>query len=149
MGAGAVMVHRGDRFNGLAHYEDQEDGCTAKLLRRLTFRTLDGWLIEVPAGFETDFASIPRMLWAIIPPRGRYNRPAIIHDFLYRYAPVDPLTKKACTQARADAIIKEGCENCDDRVTRRWTIFLGLKIGGWATWRRYRKAEANAGTTTA
>jgi hypothetical protein len=145
----AVTIHHGDRFNGLAKVEDQEDGCTARLLRRLTYRTWDGWLIEVPAGFETDFASIPRALWALIPPRGRYNRPAIVHDFLYRFAPVDPLTKQACTQARADAILKEACENCDDRFTQRWAIFLGLKCGGWWTWRRYRKADANARTTAA
>src|SRR5678810_817023 len=99
------MLHHGDRFNGLAWLEDQADGCTAKLLKRLTYRTWDGWLIEVPAGFCTDFASIPRIVWPVIPPRGRFNRAAFVHDLLYRYAPVDPRTKRACTRARADAIL--------------------------------------------
>ncbi len=138
------MKHRGDRFNGLAQLEDQEDGCTAKLLQRLTYLTEDRWLIEVPAGFVTDFASIPRFLWAIIPPRGRYNRPAIVHDFLYKFAPVDPVTGLACTQGRADRVIREGCENCDDRWTRRQAIYAALRTGGWVAWNRYRKAEADA-----
>lgn len=138
------MKHHGDRFNGLAQTEDQEDGCTARLLQRLTYLTKDRWLIEAPAGFLTDYASIPRLLWAIIPPRGRYNRPAIIHDFLYRYAPTDPVTGVACTQARADAILREACENCDDRPTQRWAIWSGLRLGGWWTWRKYRKADIDA-----
>lgn len=137
-----MTTHHGDRFNGLARLEDQEDGCTARLLRRLTYVTHDGWVLEVPAGFVTDFASIPRALWTIIPPRGRYNRPAIIHDFLYRFAPTDPQTGVACTQQRADAVLREACENCDDRFTQRWAIYLGLRAGGWLTWRRYRKAAA-------
>lgn len=138
------MIHHGDRFNGLARYEDSEDGCTAKLLRRLKFKTLDGWLIEVPAGFETDFASIPRLLWTVIPPRGRFNRPAIVHDFLYQYAPSDPRTKQSCTRERADQILREACENCDDRVTQRSAIYAGVRLGGWVPWRRYRKAEVRA-----
>jgi hypothetical protein len=39
--------------------------------------------IVVPAGFETDFASIPWGLWNLFPPYGRWARAAIIHDFLY------------------------------------------------------------------
>lgn len=141
------MKHRGDRFNGLAQLEDQEDGCTARLLQRLTYLTEDRWLIEVPAGFITDFASIPRPLWGIIPPRGRYNRGAIVHDFLYRLAPTDPVTGVACTQARADSVLREACENCDNRLTQRWAIYLALRAGGWVAWNRYRKAEADARTT--
>lgn len=135
------MKHHGDRFNGLAQLEDQEDGCTARLLQRLTYLTLDGWLIEATAGFLTDFASIPWLIWFLIPPRGKFNRPGVIHDFLYRFAPTDPKTGVACTQARADAIIREACENCDVRFTRRWAIWAGLRLGGWWTWRKYRKAD--------
>jgi hypothetical protein len=37
----------------------------------------------VPAGFVTDLASIPRVLWSLLPPHGRYAKAAIIHDWLY------------------------------------------------------------------
>lgn len=141
----AVSPYHGSRFNGLAQLEDEEDGQHAKLLRSLTYTTVDGWTISVPAGFETDFASIPRALTWLIPSRGPYNRPAIIHDFLYHYAPADPITGKYCTQARADSILREACENCDDLFTQRWAIFLGLKIGGFVQWRKYRRAEQPEG----
>lgn len=136
-----MSPYHGSRFSSLAHLEDQENGTTAKLLSRLTYTTVDGWAITVPAGFVTDFASIPRPLWVVIPPRGKYNRPAIIHDWLYQRAPFDPTTNRRVTQARADSILREACENCDDRFTQRWTIYLGLRVGGFVTWNRYRQKD--------
>jgi hypothetical protein len=68
----------------------------------------------------------------------------MIHDFLYRYAPVDPRTKQACTRARADAILEEACENCDDRYTQREAIYLGVRIGGWWPFWQYRRAHRKA-----
>ncbi len=41
-------------------------------------------LIEVPVGFVTDFASIPKAFWSILPPAGRYAAAAVIHDYLYK-----------------------------------------------------------------
>ncbi len=43
----------------------------------------DGWIVSVPAGFTTDFASVPRFFWRLVPPWGRYSRAAVVHDFLY------------------------------------------------------------------
>ncbi|MCL2874791.1 MAG: DUF1353 domain-containing protein [Betaproteobacteria bacterium] len=43
-------------------------------------------VISVPAGFITDLATIPRVLWSIFPPHGKYAKAAIIHDYLYNHA---------------------------------------------------------------
>ena len=40
-------------------------------------------VITVPAGTVTDLASVPRVLWTIFPPHGRYAKAAIVHDYLY------------------------------------------------------------------
>ncbi len=40
-------------------------------------------VIAVPAGYVTDLASVPRILWSVFPPHGRYAKAAIIHDWLY------------------------------------------------------------------
>ena len=40
-------------------------------------------VIRVPAGFVTDLASVPRFMWAVLPPHGRYAKAAIVHDYLY------------------------------------------------------------------
>ncbi|MFC1916304.1 DUF1353 domain-containing protein [Chloroflexota bacterium] len=39
--------------------------------------------IDVPIGFMTDFASVPRPLWAILPRWGKYGNAAVIHDYCY------------------------------------------------------------------
>lgn len=44
-------------------------------------------VIKVPAGFVTDFASIPRLFWSILPPTGtkknKYAKSAVLHDFCF------------------------------------------------------------------
>ncbi|EPM3305130.1 DUF1353 domain-containing protein [Escherichia coli] len=40
-------------------------------------------VIYVPEGYVTDLASVPRLLWVLFPPHGRYAKAAIIHDWLY------------------------------------------------------------------
>lgn len=43
-------------------------------------------VISVPVGTVTDLASVPRLLWTIFPPHGRWAKAAIIHDYLYDQA---------------------------------------------------------------
>lgn len=42
-----------------------------------------GIVIRVPKGFKTDLASIPRIVWPILPPHGYYGKAAVIHDYCY------------------------------------------------------------------
>jgi hypothetical protein len=48
------------------------------------FISVDGRVLRLPIGFETDLASIPRAFWNIYPPQ-KYGfiTPAIVHDYLY------------------------------------------------------------------
>lgn len=41
-------------------------------------------IIRVPTGTITDLASVPRILWAVFPPHGKYAKAAIVHDYLYQ-----------------------------------------------------------------
>lgn len=45
-----------------------------------------GIVIRVPKGFKTDLASIPRIVWPILPPHGYYGKAAVIHDYCYVHA---------------------------------------------------------------
>jgi hypothetical protein len=56
-------------------------------------------IILVPAGTVTDLASVPRILWAVFPPHGKYAKAAIVHDYLYE--------KGIGTKAEADRIFLE------------------------------------------
>ena len=41
-----------------------------------------GESIEVPAGFVSDLASVPRIFWPFLPPDGDYSQAAVLHDWL-------------------------------------------------------------------
>lgn len=41
------------------------------------------YLIKVPKGFITDYASIPKLLRIIILPYGKHSGASVIHDWLY------------------------------------------------------------------
>ncbi len=95
-------------------------------------------IIRVPADFLTDFASVPQVFWNILPPTGRYGKAAVIHDWLYQ-------TRNAgthlCTRSEADSVLREGMDALGiDQVTR-WTIYTGIRVGGWAAWHNYRKLD--------
>lgn len=62
------------------------NGRSATLLEAATFNFLGGPSLEIPVGFHTDFASVPRWLWCIVPPWGRYSPATVFHDFLYSKA---------------------------------------------------------------
>ena len=50
------------------------DGQDSVLTQDLQYRVLQTtFVIVVPTGFVTDFASTPRALWSVIPPIGRYR----------------------------------------------------------------------------
>lgn len=50
------------------------------LFRLLNDEKVFGYTI--PKGFTTDFASVPKMFWFLIPPMGKHNRAALLHDYL-------------------------------------------------------------------
>lgn len=95
-----------------------------------------GWAITIPAGFETDGASVPRLLWMFFPPLGGdYDEAAVLHDYLYR-------TAFMCLErVVADAILIEAMKVCQTGALARWCIFAGVRAGGWVTYRRYRKGQ--------
>lgn len=64
--------------------------------------------VEVPAGYLTDGATIPRPLWWLIPPWGKYGQAAVVHDILCENLEVICGGMEVDIQrARADAIFKE------------------------------------------
>lgn len=102
--------------------------------------------VRVPLGFITDFASIPRGLWNLMPPIGLYGKAAVIHDWLYQHqlVTIDPANCRLVNRGEADEILNEAMGVlCVHRVTR-WLIFAGVRTGGWVSWNRYRKADADA-----
>jgi hypothetical protein len=110
-----------------------EDG-HRRLLRDLVI-VVAGELFTVPKGTETDFSSIPwfgRLLvrWSKVDIAG------VVHDWLYQTGSI--------TRARADTIWRlvalAGEQNAN--AFQAWAAWLGLRLGGWIVWNRYRQRDA-------
>ncbi len=89
-------------------------------------------IIEVPSGFITDFASIPRIFWNILPPAGKYGKAAIIHDWLYRR-----LGLGVYTRLESDNIFLEGMKVLKVNIITRYIMYIAVRIFGYFTWKRY------------
>jgi len=112
----------------------------------LGYRSRAGRVFIVPAGFETDGASVPRVLWWLYPPfGGEYDRAAVVHDDLYaRAEDFAGADRGHLSRGEADELMREMMEVDGFRKTGRWTIYTGVRLGGWVAWRRYRRAAAAA-----
>lgn len=91
---------------------------------------LGGEKLTVPAGFITDFASVPRIFWNIFPPWGMYGKAAVLHDWLYH---VQIYTRRKC-----DQIFLEAMEVLKVPRLKRWTIYLVVRSGGWSAWNQHK-----------
>jgi hypothetical protein len=96
--------------------------------------------ITVPAGFVTDFASIPWGLWNLFPPLGPWARPAIIHDFLYAtrgtgcWSGRKWITRPGFTRAQADGVFREAMEVVGVPAWRRAVMYRAVRVGGEGGW---------------
>lgn len=90
--------------------------------------------ITVPAGFVTDFDSVPRLPLAFWLTKGRSRLAPVIHDWLYSEQRIGPIS---VSRGLADRIFLEAME--DEGVGRaaRFTIWAGVRAWGWLPWRRH------------
>lgn len=103
----------------------QADGKTWRLVEAFFFDIGfegSGETINVPADFITDFASVPRPLWWIIPQWGSYGNAAVVHDFLYQ----THIRSRKC----ADEIFLEAMKVCGTSWLCRHIMFLAVRIFG-------------------
>ncbi|EGV2045572.1 DUF1353 domain-containing protein [Salmonella enterica] len=79
-------------------------------------------VIEVPAGFVTDLATIPRIFWSLMPPDGKYAKAAIIHDYLYDNA--------LRTKREADLIFLDGMTVLGVPRWKRTIMYYAVRLFG-------------------
>lgn len=114
--------------------------------------SIDGALLTIPAGFQSDGASVPRFLWSLYPPFGELYEPATwLHDYCYQHAEeFDGHDGKVrMTRGLADQLLYDGSNGLGFRRTGARNMWLGVRAGGWLPWRRARrkartKVDANA-----
>lgn len=92
-----------------------------ELLQPLTYEANSGEVITVPVGFNTDLATVPRVLWAWLPPDWKYSKAAVLHDYL--------LVTKLKPWDEANILFHEGMT--DLRVNRIQNWLMYRAVCGW------------------
>jgi hypothetical protein len=109
----------------------------------------DAEVVNVPPGFVTDFASVPRPVWFWIAPWGRHGRAAIVHDFLYRNGSVTDVAARQMrrpSKAEADRIFRDAMAVLDHAILggiRRSLMWAAVALFGKGAYKkRQRKDDA-------
>ncbi|MGH3761974.1 DUF1353 domain-containing protein [Actinophytocola sp.] len=79
----------------------------------------------IPAGYLTDFASVPRITAWLIPRTGDYTPAAVAHDWLLS----DALADKKITSCEVDDAFREIMRSLGVPWARRWLMWAGVR---WA-----------------
>jgi hypothetical protein len=86
----------------------------------------------VPAGFRTDFATVPRPVTWLVPRFGAYTLAAILHDWLCS----EGIRSGVVTSRDADGIFRRVMRESGVPVLRRWLMWAGVRWGALADARR-------------
>ena len=77
----------------------------------------------VPAGFRTDFATVPRMVTWLVPRFGAYTLAAILHDWLCS----EGIRSGVVSAREADGIFRRVMRESGVPVLRRWRMWAGVR----------------------
>ncbi len=83
--------------------------------------------IVVPAGFETDLASIPRPLWSFLPAWGRWSRAAVLHDWLY-------FGDRSRGRRFADDLFYQALVRSGVNRLKSGLFWVSVRLAGWVWW---------------
>jgi hypothetical protein len=86
----------------------------------------------VPAGFRTDFASVPRVVVWLIPRFGRYTMAAVLHDWLVTTG----LSSGVVSSRDADGLFRRVLHEEGVPPVRRWLMWTGVRWGALVNARR-------------
>ena len=110
--------------------EDDDDiPCWVLLEPLVYYSSLLGRSIAVPAGFVTDFASVPRAPVAYFLAGNRGNRAAVVHDYL--------IVSNEVPRATADEVFLEALLATNVDEWRARTMYLAVQsftqsLSGWS-----------------
>jgi hypothetical protein len=96
-------------------------------------------VVSVPAGFDFDLSSVPRLFWFLIAPFELSIAAPLLHDFLYRYGgrpppgSVTPL--RTYSRAEADRMFREIMQAEGVSVWRRVLAYAAVRLFGRSAWR--------------
>jgi hypothetical protein len=96
--------------------------------------------VVVPAGFVTDFASVPRAFWSLFRPDGNYAYAAVLHDYLY--------WTQDRPKSAADAIFRAAMDDLKIADSQSAILFHAVDLFGSSAWDSKRCSQGGWGKTS-
>lgn len=119
----------------LSFLNDREE-----LIEKLVYISELGFRFEVPAGFVTDYASVPSVFWNLpgFDPDGPAAIPAVLHDYLYSLRGGEPyfLSRAACDDIFLEAMRSVGVDWITRHIIYRAVRLFGGLYSMSAPWRK-------------
>ena len=118
-----------------------------KVARRFTYRIgkkHSRTFVSIPTGFPTDFASIPKFIFWLLPWWAKFNKPSPLHDYLYRNKMImgKPITQKKADDVFLEAMLIDFRHHKSGRFVA-YTEYLAVRVFGHLAWGIKRgKADA-------
>ena len=91
--------------------------------------------ITVPFEFVTDFASVPRPFWSLLPPIGRYGYAALFHDYVY--------WQQEMSRAEADDVFRDTMRELGVPGWKMAILFSAVRLFGDLAWRNNAALKAS------
>lgn len=107
-----------------------------KLISPFSYMNRNDDVVTVPIGFEFDGASVPRVMWWLFPPFGRYREAAAIHDYLYVE---QKIRGEFISRDLADLNLLWGMEDLGVAWWKRQMIYRAVRLGGWVSYNQHTK----------
>jgi Protein of unknown function (DUF1353) len=111
------------------------------LTEPLTWTGPLGDTFTVPAGFVTDFATVPRFLHWLVLPYGAYTRAAVLHDWLIETRINHPDPALRVSSRDTDGIFRRVLAELGVSWGKRWMMWAAVRAAALFNPRRARGRE--------
>jgi len=105
-----------------------------QLREPLRYRARSGVVYTIPSGLRFDGASIPRVVWSLLPSKASCLEFGAFHDWLYRVGPSLGLNRRMADDLGWEALVMQDIGD----EWQRDAIWDGVRIGGGDAWRYWR-----------
>ena len=107
----------------LYRYKKANNMC-ASTLNELEYTSDDGKVFKVESGFETNFASTPKLIWNLYPPIDKYTNASILHDWFYSGNGVE-------NRKQADKRFYQACKDSGLNGFSAWIMYIFVRLFAW------------------
>jgi hypothetical protein len=103
------------------------------------------YMLKIPALFETDFCSVPRMPFAYLLLGGIAEHAGVLHDALYSefcqvaIREIGGYEYLEYNRAWADSVFLHALKHCGIGFFKRQLMYAGVRAAGWRYFKRQNK----------